>query len=679
MLASLLALALAAAPAAAAARPFTPDDLIRLPRVDAPSLSPDGKLVAFTVGRATDDLQKIESALWVVPTTAGAQPRRLTDAKERVSSPRFSPDGKRIAFVSNRGGTSQAWVIPAEGGEARAATSMPSEVNDAFWAPGGTALLVTSDVDPACGADPACHERKEAELAARGSGRIATRLLFRHWSEWRERRRSHLLHVPLDGGEVLDLTPGDRDVPPFQRGDAGDLAASADGEGVYFVTITDAMEATSTNGDLFLAALDGGEPARITSNPAWDGTPRPSPDGRRLAWRAQARPGYEADQFRIMVGAPDGTNARDVTSGSGLSVDEFFWASSDRIVFLADERGLRNVHEVDVETARVRRVIEGANLHGLSASRDGKIAAALVDSFSRPNEVAVLENGKVRVLTRFADEAMAGFALGRVKPAETKSKDGFTVPGWIMTPPPGGDVEKRPGLLLVHGGPQGAWRDAWSFRWNPLVYAARGWAVIMPNPRGSTGWGEPWKDAVRFNWGGGPYDDIMAFTDAAVASGTADGSRLCAAGASYGGYMVNFMNGQTNRFRCFVTHAGDFNLEAAYYDTEELWFPEWELGLPWERPDVYRTWSPHTYVAAWKTPTLVTHGELDYRVNVAHAYSAFTALQRRGIHSKLLVFPDEGHWVLKPRNAKLFYDVVLEWIGDHLNAPPPATPRAESR
>jgi dipeptidyl aminopeptidase/acylaminoacyl peptidase len=678
MLASLVALALAAAPSAPAARPFTPDQLIRLPRVDAPSLSPDGKLVAFTVARATDDLAKVQSALWVVPTTGSAEPRRLTPGDERISSPRFSPDGKRIAFVSDRGGTSQAWVIATEGGEARAIASIPSEVNDVFWSPKGNALLVTSDVDPTCGADRVCHERKEAELEARGSGRIATRLLFRHWNMWRERRRSHLLLVPLDGGKILDLTPGDRDVPPFQRGDASDFAASANGEGVYFVAITDPMEATSTNADLFVVAIDGGEPTRLTSNPAWDGTPRPSPDGRRLAWRAQARPGYEADQFRIVVGAPDGSNGRDVTSGSGLSVDEFFWAGSDRIVFLADEKGLRNVHEVNVDTGLVRRVLEGANLHGLSASRDGRIAAALVDSFTRPNEIAVLENGKVRVLTRFAEEAMAAFALGRVRAAEAKSKDGFTVPGWIVTPP-GGNGEKRAGLVLVHGGPQGAWRDAWSFRWNPLVYAARGWVVILPNPRGSTGWGEPWKDAVRFNWGGGPYDDVMAFTDAAVSSGAADGARLCAAGASYGGYMVNFINGQTNRFRCLVSHAGDFNLEAAYYDTEELWFPEWELGLPWERPDVYRTWSPHTYVAAWKTPTLVTHGELDYRVNVAHAYSTFTALQRRGVPSKLLVFPDEGHWVLKPKNAKLFHDVVLGWIEDHLSVSPPTTGRAESR
>jgi dipeptidyl aminopeptidase/acylaminoacyl peptidase len=286
--------------------------------------------------------------------------------------------------------------------------------------------------------------------------------------------------------------------------------------------------------------------------------------------------------------------------------------------------------------------------------------------------VALVQGGKVKVLTHLGDEVMARVVLPAFRPLQAKGKDGAAVHGWLMTPPGHRAGERHPGVVLVHGGPQGAWRDDWSFRWNPLLYAARGWTVVMPNPRGSTGWGQAYQDAVRANWGGTPFDDVMALADAALAGGEADGARLCAAGASYGGYMVNWMNGHTDRFRCLVAHAGDFDLEAAYYDTEELWFPEWELGRPWEDRSQYERWSPHRFVERWKTPTLVTHGELDYRVNVAQGYSTYTALQRLGVESKLLVFPDEGHWILRPKNARVFHDVVLAWIGDHLGRAPSA-------
>jgi dipeptidyl aminopeptidase/acylaminoacyl peptidase len=666
------ALALAAAPAGDS-RPFTISDLVATPRVASPALSPDGKLVAFTVARPSADLSRLESSLWIVGAQGGP-PRRLTTAMgERVSSPRFSPDGRRIAFVSTRAGAPQAFILSIDGGEAAQVTRrLASGVNDILWAPGGAALLVTSDVDPACGADAACGEAREKD--AKGAPRVATRLLFRHWNAWRERLRSHVLRVPLDGGAPVDLTPGDRDVPPFGRGDAGDLATSADGKDLLFAMVADPVEAISTNADVYAVPLAGGAPRKLTDGPGWDGSARPSPDGKRLAWRSQARAGSESDRFRLMVGDAAGAGARDLIANVDLSVRELYWASSDRIVFTAEEGGLSNVYEASVKDGEVRRRASAANIADLSPSRDGRVAAGVVDGLTRPAEVALLEGGKVRVLTRFGDELTSKVALGTVKPLLAQGKDGAAIHGLVVLPPGHRQGERHPAVVLVHGGPQGAWHDAWSYRWNPMLYAAKGWTVVLPNPRGSSGFGQAYQDAVRKNWGGTPFDDIMALADAAVASGDADGERMCAAGASYGGYMVNWMNGHTRRFRCLVAHAGDFDLGASYYDTEELWFPEWELGRPWEDRSEYERWSPHLFVKAWRTPTLVTHGELDYRVGVNHAYSTFTALQRLGVESKLLVFPDEGHWVLKPKNAKVFHDAVLTWIEEHLARPSAENP-----
>ena len=567
-------------------------------------------------------------------------------------------------------------MIAVDGGEAAPAPELPTEVGDLRWAPDGRALLVTSDVDPACNADMACNAAREKE--AKGKPHLATRLLARHWNAWRERTRTHVLALPLAGGAPIDLTPGDRDVPPFERGDACDVAVSADGKALLFTMVADPVEAISTDANLFQVPLVGGEARQLTRGPGWDGSPRPSPSGKLLAWRSQVRPGYESDKFRLLVGGPSGEEPRDLTAALDASVAEALWTSDSHLLFTAEDGGLSNLYEADARGGTVRRVAVGANLHALSASRDGRLVAGLVDGFLRPPEVAVWQDGKVRVLTRFGDEVMARVALPSFRPLAATGKDGAAIHGWMMTPAGAKAGERRAGVVLVHGGPQGAWHDAWSFRWNPMLYAAQGWTVVMPNPRGSSGWGQAYQDAVRANWGGTPFDDIMALTDAAVAAGAADGDRLCAAGASYGGYMVNWINGHTDRFRCLVTHAGDFDLEAAYYDTEELWFPEWELGRPWEDRTLYERWSPHRFVQRWRTPTLVTHGELDYRVTVTQALSTYTALQRLGVESKLLVFPDEGHWILKPKNAKAFHAVVLGWIGDHLSRGAPAAKRPEA-
>ncbi len=671
-LAAVLALTFAAAPLDPV--PFTVDDLLALDRVSSPAMSPDGARIAFVVARAGLGGERLVSSLWVVPTPGG-DARQLTRGDERVSGPAFSPDGKRVAFVSDRAGEPQAFVLDLSGGEAVQATRLPTGVNDVLWTPDGKALLVTSDVDPACGADVRCAER--ARLEAKGKPHASDRLLFRHWNAWRDRVRSHVLRVPLDGGAATDLTPGDRDVPPAERGSARDLAVSGEAGLLYFVAMSDPVEAISTNADVYAIPLAGGTPRRITSGPGWDGSPRPSPDGKRIAWRSQPRAGYESDRFHVMVASADGSQPRDLTAASDLSADELYWADGGRAIrFLALSAGVHRMYEVEVATGKLRALTQSRNLSSVSATPDGRIAAAVVDSMTAPPEIAVVDRafgGGVAASPRtsFGAKAMARVALGAARRLEATGKDGQAIHGWIVTPPGHRAGERHPAVVLVHGGPQGAWSDGWSWRWNPMLYAARGFTVVLPNPRGSTGHGQAYTDAVRENWGGTPFDDVMALTDAAIAAGDADGARMCAAGASYGGYMVNWINGHTDRFRCLVVHAGDFDLEMSYYDTEELWFPEWDLGGPaYERPEAYARWSPHRFVSAWKTPTLVTHGELDYRVTVTQGLATFTALQRRGIPSKLLVFPDEGHWIAKPKNAKAFHDVVLAWLSEHLASGP---------
>jgi dipeptidyl aminopeptidase/acylaminoacyl peptidase len=661
--------------ALAASQPFSTEDLLALPRVSSPAISPDGATVLFTVSRPNRTEDALTSALFSVPSSGG-RPRRLLPEGMDAYSPRFSPDGRSIAFVGVAQGDAQAWVLGPTG-RARKVTALHAGVDALAWTPDGRALLVVSDVDPACGADAPCNAR--AAKAASARPRVATRLLFRHWSSWRERVRSHVLLVPLAGGAPVDLTPGDRDAPPWMRGGIGDLAVSPDGRTLYFTAVSDAVEAASTNADLYAVPLEGGAARRLTSGPGWDGSPRPSPDGERLAWRAQLRAGAESDRYRIFIAATDGTGARDLTPGIDLSVEELYWVDGGRALrFIAQQAGRRRLFELEPGSGAVRPLTGELHLADLAASPDGRFAAAVVSSFTSPPEVALLEPASgpeplsPRRLTSLTGDAMARVGLGSVRPFEARAKDGTRIPGWIVTPPGHRPGERHPAVLLLHGGPEDAWLDEWHWRWNAMLWSAQGFTLVMPNPRGSTGYGQPFVDAVRNDWNGAPFDDVMAFLDAAVAAGEVDDTRVCAAGASYGGYLAHVMNGRTDRFRCLISHASLFDVELAWYGTDELWFPEWEFGLPWSSPESYARASPRRTVERWRTPSLVTHGELDYRVSVGQALGAFAALQRLRVESRLVVFPDEGHWIQKPRNARAFHEEAFGWLRRFLGgtAPP---------
>ena len=545
--------------------------------------------------------------------------------------------------------------------------------------------------------------RKNAADNATVKAHIATRLLFRHWSSWSDGRRSHLFLVPKDGSQPpRDLTPGDYDVPPFSLGGPDDYAFSPDGKEVCYASKRDRDEARSTNADLFTVQAATGETKKITENPAYDGSPLYSPDGRYIAYRAQARPGYESDRFRLMLYDRSTGRHRSLTDAFDRWIDSFAWApDSSRIYFQAEDRGRTPIFEVPVAGGAIRRIYAENSSGDIGVTPDGRTLVFTRSSMHQPAEIYSVrtDGSQATALTHHNDALLAGLDMNHAEEylarrvslvgrAEDRSGRGGGIhrpgpaggrdagakgsrhsqsPQWILKPPRFDPSKKYPAVMLVHGGPQGSWGDNWGYRWNPQMYAAAGYVVFMPNPRGSTGYGQQLIDEINRDWGGRCFRDLMLAADSVAKLPYVDGNRMGAAGASFGGFMINWFQGHTDRFKALVGHAGDFDQSSSYYVTEELWFPEWEMGgTPYENQPLYDVLSPRRYVKNFKTPQLVTHGELDYRVPISEGLAMFTALQRRGVESKLLSFPDEGHWVLKPLNAELFYRTVLDWLSRYL-------------
>jgi dipeptidyl aminopeptidase/acylaminoacyl peptidase len=648
----------------AEAATFTATEMMKLQRLSDPQVSPDGRLVLYTATQVDLAGDSRNNDLWVVPV-AGGEPRRLTSHPRSDTRGRWSPDGRRIAFVSAREGGSQVWVMDAAGGEPRKVTSLPTDAGGVLWVD-GTTLLVTSDVYPECGGatyDAACQQQKKDAAGKPSSARVYDQLLYRHWDTWEDGRRTHLLVVPVDGGDVRDLTPGARDVPPFSLGGSDDYAVSPDGREVAFVRNDDPVEATSTNAELFVAPIAGGLARKVSGSPGYDGAPRYSPDGSLLAWRAQPRAGYESDRWQLMVQDRRKGAVRNLTETLDRQVESFAWSPDSRtLYFVAAEAGREPVFAVPAAGGPVRRVAEGTFGDLQPLSNGGLVATKA--SLTHPAEIYRIEPAGTPVaLTRANDSLLATFGLNGGESVTYRGAAGKDVQAWIVKPPRFDPARKYPLLVLIHGGPQGVWPDGWSFRWNAQVFASAGYVVFMPNPRGSVGWGQEFIDDVNADWGGRAYEDILRGTDFAEALPYVERGRTAAAGASYGGYLINWIAGHTDRYKALVTHDGVFDLPSMYGATEELWFVDWEFKGPfWDQPELYARWSPSQHVKNFRTPTLVIHGEQDHRVPLEQGLGMFTALQRRGVPSRLLVFPDENHWVLKPANSVRWYEEVLGWL-----------------
>jgi dipeptidyl aminopeptidase/acylaminoacyl peptidase len=648
--------------------PFDAQAMMSLARISDPQVSPDGRLVAFASQTIDVPNNKKITQIYVVPV-AGGTPIQITHAGEDNERPRWSPDSKRIAFISDRGGSAQVWLMDPDGANAKQVTNLATEAGGVLFSPDGKNLVFTSAVFPDCGADDVCNKRYlDEEKSSKMNARVITELLYRHWNKWGSKRRSHLMTIPVGGGQVIDLTPGPHDVPPFSLGGGDDYAISPDGTEVCYSMNADPVPASSTNSDLFVVPIAGGPAHKISNNPGADSGPQYSPDGKYLAWRAQIRPGYESDRWRLWVMERASGKLTDLTDNMDRWVGSFVWSpDSTRLFFTVEDRGRQSIQFESVKGGGESVALNGDNhLDDMQFTPDGKTLIYTAQSGTQPADIyrASSNGGESAALTHINDAILNSHQMTPLEEFWVEGAEGARVQSFLVKPYGFREDRKYPVLMLIHGGPQGAWGYEWTYRWNAQVFAAAGYLVVMPNPRGSTGYGQKFIDDINGDWGGRAFDDIMAVADHVVAAVPyADGSRMAAAGASYGGYMIDWILGHTQRFKALVTHDGVYDLPSEFGETEELWFPLWEFGgTPWDNPETYARWSPSHFVKDFHTPTMVVHGELDYRVPLGQGLQLFTALQLQKVPSKLLLFPDEGHWVMKPQNSLFWYKNVIDWI-----------------
>jgi dipeptidyl aminopeptidase/acylaminoacyl peptidase len=683
-------------------------DMMHMKRLGSTAVSPDGKWLAYSVTTVDLDKNTKTAELWLQPI-AGRDPIKVAAAQPGDDGVQFSPDSKRILFTSSREGGQQIWLADfdtATGAttNAKKLTSITAEADNAKWSPDSKSIVFTSSVYPDCPAiteadataGNKCNADRDAVLAgSKVKAQIFTHLLYRHWNHFTGAKRSHLFLVSVENGELRDLTPNDpHDVPPFSLEGGGGFDISPDSKELAFTENLDPEPAISTNADIFTLDLTNpaAKPVKISTSKGGDFNPAYSPDGKYLAWRSQLRPGYESDKFRLIVYDRAAKTSKDLLPKFDNWVDEFAWAPDSKSIFFASGiHGEQWVYFTDLKGDDPAAYgIEGelSDLHLTRGSRPPGVAPQTVIAtqmeVGRPPEVGSIEIGFppdqpafgtgihtwFKPITHLNDALLAKLDLPKMESFWFTATDGTKEQGFLIKPPALDPNKKYPVKFLIHGGPQGAWGDSWSYRWNAELFAANGYVVVMINPGGSTGYGQAFVDRVNGDWGGKPFSDLMLGLDYAEQHYPfIDKTRECALGASYGGYMANWVLGHTNRFKCIVSHDGMFNAESAFGSTEEDWFNQWEFkGNPWDyygKPDSmnpFRKWSPSLSAKNFKTPTLVVHSQLDYRLDVSEGYQLFDTLQLLHVPSKMLYFPDEGHWVMKPQNSQLWYKTVNDWV-----------------
>jgi dipeptidyl aminopeptidase/acylaminoacyl peptidase len=672
-------LVLVAAPAAAAPkRPFAIPDLYRLKGVEEPALAPDGRSVVYKV--TTSDLKAVKrwSNLWRVRPD-GAEGQALTFEEKTDSEPAFSADGKLLAFLSTRSGDTQVWTMSTAGGEPQKRTDFPGGVSSFLLSADGKKIVFAADVWPDCGADAACNKKKdEAREKSKLKARVADRLLYRHWNEWRDAKRAHVLVLDTADASVKDLTPGDYESPVFSVGGPRGYDLSPDGKELVFSSNREKDEASTTNADLWSVALDAA-PAALASphaltaaNAGWDGSPRYSPDGRSIAYRTQKIAGWESDRFRVAVLDRATGASRTLTESFDNTVNDIAWsADSKKIYFTADVKGRTPLHELDVASGKIRVLTDVGLLDGFQVSPDGTWAVVARRRIGAPGELwridfAATGPAKERRLTTHNAGVESEVDVRPAEEMTVPGADGKPVQVFIVRPSGFDPAKKYPLILNVHGGPQSQWAD--SFRGDWQVYPD--YVVVFPNPHGSTGFGEAYTAAISGDWTGKVMEDIEKVTDAVAALPYVDKDRMGLMGWSWGGYAVMWLQGHSERFKAMASMMGVYDLRSMYSSTEEVWFPAWDLkGAPWENADLYRRMSPSSYVERFKTPCLVITGEKDYRLPYTQSLMFFTDLQKRAVPSRLLVFENAGHWPAWYEMA-LYYAAHLDWFHRYLGGSP---------
>jgi dipeptidyl aminopeptidase/acylaminoacyl peptidase len=653
-------------------RAMTINDLIAAVRISDPRVSPDRKRVMFTKTTTTLETGRRNSDIWVVASDGSAPPRLLIAGDKTENTARFTPDGKKIVFVSNREGAPQIYTADAEGREIKQITKLSGGVQGpVVVSPDSKKVAFVSDVSPAC-TDEACNKRaREGTEKDPVKVHTLTALPYRHWDEWRINLRHHIFVADIDGGDARDITPGDFDSPPHFYEDGG-IAFSPDSRSIAFVSNRDGKdkEMMSTNQDVWLVPVTGGNLKKITTNPAGDQSPAFSPDGKTLAIRAQRRAGFESDRWYLdLVDTATGSK-RTLFDTPDLSVEEFSFSNDGRNVFFtAAEKGFVNLYSIPFSGGAPKLVSKGGTISDVQVEPDfivfSKSALASPADLFRVS----LDGSGTKQLTNENAAWLSQIAMPQFESLTVSGANGTPVQYWLLKPPDFDASKKYPAVFLIHGGPQGAWDDGWSYRWNPALWASQGWVIVAPNPRGSTGFGQKFVDEISQDWCGKVITDLNAVFDVTVKLPYVDAQHTAIAGASYGGYAVNWLIGHTDRFKAAVSHDGIFNLETMSYESEELWFPDWENGGPPTSPPARRHFarcSPHMAAGNMKTPTLVITNEQDFRVPVDQGLQLFTNLRRNGVPSEALVFPDEGHWVLSALNSKRWHETVFAWLKKYL-------------
>ena len=683
-------------PQAAVPRPMKIEDLYRFQRVADPQVSPQGDQVVYQVSSVDLASNKTSTSLWLAAIDGKTPTRQLTNAPGKSDRhPRWSPDGKKILFESSRSGTSQLWVIDLNGGEARQITTLSTGASTAIWSHDGTKIAFVSAVYPEFSeltpeeSDQKNKAKSEQIETSSVKAKVFTKLFYRHWDSYVEDRRQHLFVCEADGSNCRDVTPGDRDAyatsTTFSVGD--DFTFSTDNSHLIFSAAPATAESWSTNYDLCrvnIAAPSKDWETLTSGNAAADVYAKLSPDGKKLAYRAQKIAGYEADRWQLMtVDVSESgelkSEPKSLTADIDRTCDDFQWINNQTLVFTTEENGARKIYSVQVADGKPSPFgVDRGQITSLSVNQSVVVyskslmsaPAEIYAQTLQATEKGLTPSGKPTLISHANDKILAELNLPRPESVDVPVEGNVSMQMWILKPP-GFDPAKRwPIAFLVHGGPQGAWEDGWSFRWCPQLWAAQGYVVVLPNPRGSTGFGQKFVDEISGDWGGKCYRDLMAGADYIEKQPWTDSTRIGSAGASFGGYMMNWFAVNTGRFQCLITHCSVWNFESMWGTTDEQWFDEYEHGgLPWEKPEKYREFSPHTKagnLGKFKTPMLVIHNDLDFRCPIGQGHELFTSLQRQGVASRMVNFPDEGHWVNKPQNSKLWHEEVFAWLAKYV-------------
>ena len=670
--------------------PMQIDDLFRLARVSDPQLNPRGNQIVYQVTKITDASTNAKSTqLWLVE--ASQSPRQITHSGKADSHARWSPDGSKILFESNRSGVSQLYIMDlTTGGEAAKLTDISTGANGGIWSPDGKRIAFYSAVNPKWSSLPFAEsntknkEEEEAAAANPVKAKAFTRLFYRHWDSYVEDKRNHIFVVNADGSDCKDVTPGDRDAYPtsttFSVGD--DFTFSPDSKSVLFTAVPKMGESWTTNHDICRVTIDNTSldwPSLTSTNLAADSCPKFSPDGKHVAYRTQMKPGYEADKWNLVMQPcnSDGTfsgKSTVLTADLDRSVNDFGWASASDLIFITDELATSALYNVSAASkpTLIRLGMPDNRIGQITSmsTQNGQLALARA-TMNEPTELYLTSTkafNRVEAQTQHNRSVLDELQRTRPESVSVEVEGKVKMQMWILKPPGFDPKKKWPVVYLIHGGPQGAWEDGWSFRWNAQLWAAQGYVVALPNPRGSTSFGQQFCDEISGDWGGKCYRDLVAGLKVVQSLEYVDSKRIASAGASFGGYMQDWfaVNEIAKEFRCLISHCSVYNFESMWGTTDELWFDEYEHGgLPWEIPGKYREFSPHTLagnLGKYKTPMLVIHNDLDFRCPIGQGHELFQGLQRQGVPSRFVNFPDEGHWVRKPANSIHWHKEVFAWL-----------------